>query len=266
MSVSNELKTLEMCVLKAGSILSDTLSDKHIEMKSSSKDLVTMYDKAVQEKLYRLLSEEFPKAGFLGEEGLNSTEGVEGIFIIDPIDGTTNFIKGMAHSAISVGYCRDNRIEYAAVYNPFRNEFFTAERGKGAYLNGTRIFVSEEPIEKSVGLYGTAPYNEELRTKSFILAEEMTKRTIDSRRMGSAALDLCYVACGRGELYAEYLLSPWDYSGGSLIAEEAGAIVSDMYGKPLQFKNKTSIAVGNRLTHPVLLEMIDMVDKNTGLR
>ena len=260
MNFSNEQIALENCVREAAKILQDIGEDKHIESKTSAKDLVTMYDKAVQDKLFELLSKEFPKAGFLGEEeGLNKTENVQGIFIIDPIDGTTNFIKNMKHSCISVGYYIDGDIRNACVFNPFRNEMFTAEAGKGAYLNGNPIHVSLKPMKESVGLYGTAPYYEEIRHKGFMLAEELTKRVIDTRRMGSAALDLCYVAAGRAELYVEMRLPPWDYAAGYLIAKEAGAIVSDMQGKPLQFSKKSSVACGTSVNYKELLEIIASV-------
>jgi len=255
----DELSKIVGCVMVASKIITEAENDKHIEEKSSAKDLVTMYDKAIQEKLCDSLTREFPNAGFLAEEGLNDIEGKDGIFIIDPIDGTTNFIKNMSHSAISVGYYQNGDIKYACVYNPFKDEMFTAEKGKGAFLNGKEIHVSNEPIERAVGLYGTSPYNEELREKSFKLANEITKSVIDSRRMGAASLDFCYVACGRAELYAEYLLSPWDYAGGYLIAKEAGAIVTDMEGKTPAFLKKSSMAVGTEKTHDLLLAMISRV-------
>lgn len=257
MNFSKEQITLEKCVREAAKILTDIGEDKHIEAKSSEKDLVTMYDKAVQQKLYELLSKEFPQAGFLGEEeGLNKTENVKGVFIIDPIDGTTNFIKDMKHSCISVGLLIDGDIRNACVFNSFRNEMFTAEAGKGAYLNADPIHVSLKPMEESVGLYGTAPYYDDIRHKGFMLAEELTTRMIDTRRMGSAALDLCYVAAGRAELYVEYRLAPWDYAAGYLIAKEAGAIVTDMQGKPLQFFEKSTVACGTSVNYKELLEII----------
>jgi len=258
---NKELNIIERCVREAGSLIAGAGGDKFVENKGSAKNLVTMYDKAVQEKLYELLSKEFPKAGFLGEESdLNDTEGKKGIFIIDPIDGTTNFIKGLGHSAISVGYYTKGDIKYGCVYNPFSDEMFTAEKGKGAFLNGKKISVSPDPIEKSVALYGTSPYNEELQKKSFRFAREITKKVVDSRRMGAASLDLCYVSCGRAELYSEYLLSPWDYAGGYVIAKEAGAIITDVYGKELPFVSKSSIAVGTPKTYPVLMDVLKKVE------
>ncbi|MCQ2552708.1 MAG: inositol monophosphatase [Clostridia bacterium] len=261
-----ELKIIENIVRDAAKIIvpdkegSGFVKKNDIEQKTSVKDLVTKYDKEVQEYLYKELSKAFPNAGFLGEESLQLPASEDaGTFIIDPIDGTTNFIKGLNHSAISVGYCLGEKMKYGVVYDPYKDEMFTAERGKGAFLNGEKIHVSDEPIERSVALYGTAPYNAELTDISFKLACELTKLVIDGRRFGAASLDFCDVAAGRAEIYTEILLCPWDCAAGSLIAEEAGAIVTDIYGKPLQFKEKTGIAVGTSKTYDILMETIKRV-------
>ena len=260
-----ELKTIENIVRNAAKIIvpdnsGSVVNNDDIEQKSSVKDLVTKYDKAVQEYLYKELSIAFPGAGFLGEESLTEPAGNNrGTFIIDPIDGTTNFIKGLRHSAISVGYCLNGAMKYGVVYDPYKDEMFTAESGKGAFLNGNPIHVSEEPIERSVALYGTSPYDEDLTDKSFLLACELTKLVIDGRRFGAATLDLCDVAAGRAEIYTELLLFPWDYAAGSLIAKEAGAIVTDINGNPLQFEERRGIAVGTPKTYDILMETIKRV-------
>ena len=250
------LSTIETIVRKAAGIIKTPDADKGITSKSCGRDLVTLYDKKIQELLYSEFSRDFPDAGFLGEEQLNKPSRDGGVFIIDPIDGTTNFIKGLNHSGISVGYCRNGIMTCGVVYDPYADEMFTAELGKGAYLNGRPIHISDEPIERSVCHYGTAPYYDDLRKKSFDLAAAVTALVIDSRRRGAASLDFCDVACGRAELYFEYYLSPWDLAAGSLIASEAGAIVTDMDGKPLQYEKGTAVAVGTPKTYPILMDLI----------
>jgi len=255
------IEYIESSVREAAKLMLMASDEKGIEEKSSAKDLVTKYDKMVQEKLYEALSKKFPSSGFLGEEGLKSAGNGGGVFIIDPIDGTTNFIKGLNHSAVSVGYYLDGSMKYGVVYNPYADEMFTAEKGKGAFLNGKRIKVSSNPIEKSVAHYGTAPYSKELSRKSFDLAFELTKRVIDSRRFGAATLDFCDLACGRVEIFFEYLLCPWDIAAGSLIAEEAGAIVTDMNGEKLQFEGKTSLLAATKECYPIVLDIVRKNEK-----
>ena len=249
------LQAIIRTVLKAGDILKNTVESDDIEMKSSSKDLVTVYDKKVQEFLYTEFSRQFPDSGFLGEEQLNKVSDV-GTFIIDPIDGTTNFIKGLRHSAISVGYCTGGEIKYGVVYDPFKNELFAAEKGCGATLNGKPIHVTSNPIEKSVAIFGTAAYYPEFNEVTYEMVLKLQKYVIDVRRFGAATLDFCYVACGRSEMFVEYLLQPWDIAAGSLIASEAGAIVTDMKGNALQFDKATSVVAANKETYDTVMKLV----------
>lgn len=249
------LNTITEIVLDAGKMLQQKVDDDDITIKSSSKDLVTIYDKQVQEFLYSKLSKAFPEAGFLGEEGLNKPNN-NGTFIIDPIDGTTNFIKGLNHSAISVGYCKDRKMKYGVVYNPFNNELFTAEKGHGATLNGKSIHTTNNSLDKSVAIFGTAAYYPEFNEITYELVLQLQKLVIDVRRFGAASLDFCYVACGRSEIFVEYALQPWDIAAGSLIASEAGAIVSSMDGKELQFNKITSVIAANKETYYEILKTV----------
>ena len=139
-------------------------------------------------------------------------------------------MKGLDLSAIAISLLHDMKRVYGLVYNPFRNEMFTAVKGKGAFLNGTPITVSSQPLEKGIVLFGTSPYYEELPKKAFDKALFYMDKCIDVRRFGSAELDLCYIACGRAELYFEPLIQPWDYAAGSLIVEEAGGTVTQWDG------------------------------------
>ena len=128
---------------------------------------------------------------------------------------------------------------------------FAAQRGRGAFRNGSRIQVSSEPLENGLVIFGTSPYNEELSERSFKLAYAYFKKAIDVRRTGSAALDLCSVAAGRAELFFELSLSPWDFAAGALIVEEAGGIVTDVDGHPLAYDRKRSVVARNRVVQPL---------------
>jgi len=218
-----------------------------VDSKSGRANFVTEYDKKVQEVLKDGLSEIVPDAVFIGEEGEQSTFSEQGkFFIVDPIDGTTNFIKDYHVSCISVALIEDGKCIRAHVYNPYLDEMFYAEAGKGAYLNGKRIHVSEQPLENGVVLFGSSPYNPELSAKSFEMAYSYFKQALDIRRSGSAALDLCSIAAGRAELYFELILSPWDHAAGGLIVEEAGGVVTDIDGKAYTYDKKCSILARNR--------------------
>lgn len=217
-----------------------------IQSKEGSANFVTSYDVCVQEELKKGLAEIFPEAGFVGEEEAESTYSDKGsFFIVDPIDGTTNFIKDYHMSCISVGYVTDGQVEMAVVYNPYLDEMYWAKRGEGAYCNTRRIHVSAQPLSNGIVLFGTSPYNEELSKKSFEMAYEYCTKALDIRRSGSAALDLCAVAAGRAELFFELRLSPWDYAAGSLLVEEAGGVVTTVEGKQITLDQPCSILAVN---------------------
>ena len=220
----------------------------HIDAKSGRADLVTQYDKQVQERLRTGLLEIMPDAHFVGEEGSTQAFAPVGkFFIVDPIDGTTNFIKDYHLSSISVALVIDNAAELGVVYNPYTDEMFYAQRGQGAFCNGKRLHVSNEPLENGIVVFGTAPYHEELKEKTFQLAYDYFKNALDIRRSGSAALDLCTIAAGRAELFFELILSPWDYAAGALIVTEAGGLVSDYNGHPLVYDRSCSVLARNQL-------------------
>ncbi len=217
-----------------------------VDAKEGHANFVTTYDKKVQETLKEKLTEILPATAFVGEEDDIHTSIQKGLaFIVDPIDGTTNFIKDYHVSAISVGLINDGRSYIGVVYNPYLDEMFTAERGKGAFLNGKPIHVSRNPLSEGIVLFGTAPYYEELSRKSFDLAYEYFRQALDIRRSGSAAIDLCSIAAGRAEVYFELRLSPWDYAAGSLIVEEAGGVVTTVDGGEITFERPCSVLAAN---------------------
>ena len=217
-----------------------------VDEKEGHANFVTTYDKKVQETLKEKLTEILPAAAFVGEEDDIHASIQKGLaFIVDPIDGTTNFIKDYHVSAISVGLINNGKSYIGVVYNPYLDEMFTAERGKGAFLNGKPIHVSRNPLSEGIVLFGTAPYYEELSRKSFDLAYEYFRQALDIRRSGSAAIDLCSIAAGRAEIYFELRLSPWDYAAGSLIVEEAGGVVTTVDGGEITFERPCSVLAAN---------------------
>jgi len=223
-----------------------------IDSKAGHANFVTDCDKKTQERLRSGLLSVMPDAHFIGEEGTTLDFSSKGkCFIVDPIDGTTNFIKDFRSSCISVALVVDGAAELGAIYNPYLDEMFTAMRGQGAFCNGRRIHVSSEPLENGLVIFGTSPYNEELSERSFKLAYSYFRKSIDVRRTGSAALDMCSVAAGRAELFFELSLSPWDYAAGALIVEEAGGIVTDIDGNTLSYSRKSSVLARNKVVKPI---------------
>lgn len=223
-----------------------------VESKSGQRDIVTEYDKRVQEYLMQVLSESVPEARFFCEEQKEHDDlHARHLFIIDPIDGTMNFARGFNHSCISVAYMSAGELRAAAVYNPYVDEMFTAVKGEGAYLNGRRLHVSDAPLSDSVVCYGTSPYSTELADETFRLARIAFNAGLDLRREGSAELDLCSVAAGRAGLYFEMQVSLWDYAAGALLVREAGGVCQDIRGAELPFDgSKPTILAGG--SHAVM--------------
>ncbi len=250
-------REIEKIVREAGKIvLGATAIDSTVEEKSSACDLVTAYDTAVQEFLRNELQRAYPQFGFYGEENdCCETDGKLGWFIVDPIDGTANFVRQLHHSCISVGLLIEGQMQFGAVYNPYFDELFSAQKGRGAYLNGKPIHVTDVAMEQSMLLFGSAIYYRETIPATLRFVEELFPQTLDFRRGGSAALDLCYVAAGRADVYFECCIRPWDYAAGSLIAQEAGAIVTALDGSPLRFEDRCSVACGNPKNYAQLIAL-----------
>ena len=214
--------------------------------KTDARNVVTQYDKAVQNELVNYFTELFPNAHFFCEEMEKPESPKENdVFIIDPIDGTMNFVHGFNHSCISVAYMTEGEVKAAAVFNPYSDEMFSAVKGYGAFLNGERIQVDDCGLASSVCCVGTSPYRTDLQDDSFDIIRKIFDASLDIRREGSAALDLCTVAAGRAGLYFELNLAFWDFAAGQLIAEEAGATVLTADGKEMPLDgSKTSIVAG----------------------
>ena len=233
-------------VKEAGKIiLSAHNQENTVTAKEGKKNFVTKYDVAVQEFLFSELGKEFSDVAFVGEEGENdlSTDGLR--FIIDPIDGTTNFMQDYRCSCISVGLCKGNDVIAGVVYNPYTDELFSAEKGKGAYLNGNKIKVSERPLSDGLALFGTSPYHPENTDETFALLRKVFDFSRDIRRSGSAAYDICTIACGRCEVFFEKGLQPWDIAAGTLILKEAGGVAFNYQGKEISFSSPNDVVFAN---------------------
>lgn len=230
-----------------GVMLNADRSDIGIKDKAGKANFVTTYDCKIQKMIQSKLSVILPEAEFLGEEDdCEINKNAEFIFIVDPIDGTTNFIKNYHMSCISIGLVRNGKRYLGVVHNPYLDETFYAISGEGAFLNGERIHVSNEDMENSILLFGSSPYNTELAKASFDMAYEYFTKCLDIRRSGSAALDLCSIASGRAEIYFELILSPWDFAAGALIVEEAGGVITTIDGGEVPCLEKSPILARNK--------------------
>ena len=206
-------------------MLTDTFQ---ISQKEGFANIVTSSDLAVQEFLKRELAALLPGSGFLCEEEDRHTLDHEYTWIIDPIDGTANYSRGIDQCAICVGLKHHDDMELSAVFLPRTEELFTAVRHQGAFLNGRPIHVSSRSFQDAVMCTALPVYHKEYAGVCAGIIQDTFQQCNDIRRFGAAAPELCYLAMGRVELYFEYLLSPWDFAAASLIVTEAGGVVSNL--------------------------------------
>lgn len=226
-----ELNVLKECLTTAAKIAKRHLGKVGFDLKARA-NLVTKADVACQKAILKIIQKNFPQHDFLAEEdGLKNT-GSAYKWVIDPIDGTTNFAHGMPHFSISVALAYKNEIILGGVYDVCMDEMFLARKGKGATLNGKKIQVSSVKKLENALLVTGFPYVREGRMEELLKRfENFIMSCHDIRRLGSAALDMCWVAAGRFDGYWEDCLNPWDISAGKLILEEAGGKVTDYAGK-----------------------------------
>ena len=218
-----------------------------IEQKGGSENIVTSSDVAVQNFLCERLLQLMPESGFLCEEkDINDTRH-EYTWIIDPIDGTANYSRGIDQCAICVGLKHHDDMQLGVVYIPRTDELFHAEKGKGAYLNGMRIHVSGRSFGDAVLCTALPVYHKEYAEVCSRIIVDAFGKCNDIRRFGACAPELCYLAMGRCELYFEYLLSPWDYAAASLIVTEAGGIISSADGSSLRLTEPTGVIAANSI-------------------
>lgn len=228
-------------------------------------DIVTVADRTVEKLIRARLSEAFPDHGVYGEEGTRERMQGEFRWYVDPLDGTTNFAHGFPQFCVSMGLehrsagvkaGEDGTLVAGVIYDPLRDELFTAERGQGVQLNGKPARVSRTP-ELAEALLATGfPSRKRHASPNIHFYQEFTLRSHGVRRAGSAALDLAYVACGRMDAFWEFNLNPWDTAAGILLVEEAGGRVTDFAGGRFQLKSEEILA-SNGLIHEELIGFFD---------
>lgn len=219
-----------------------------VEQKDGIGNYVTQMDQQLQEQLRKELSALLPEAGFQGEEGGKAqTSGLR--WIVDPIDGTTNFIRNLHYSCVSVALAEDNTPLLGVVYNPYTQQCYSAEKGKGAWCNSMPLAVSDRPLDRSLAGVGFTAYEREQTDRMFRLFRGLFDHCEDIRSFGSAALDLCAVGAGALDVYAELQLQPWDYAAAACIITEAGGIISDLNGNPLPLDTGSGVLAANRVNY-----------------
>ena len=253
------LNTAIKAARRAGQIINRASMDVgHLKVSvKQQSDFVTEVDRAAEATIIDTLREAYPQHAILAEES-GATEGSDSEYqwIIDPLDGTTNFIHGFPQYAVSIGLAHKGVMNQAVVYDPTRNELFVASKGGGAYLNDKRIRVSSR-AKLAEALIGTGfPYRVFDHVDAYLaIFKEMTQKTAGLRRPGAAALDIAYVAAGRLDGFWEFGLSPWDMAAGSLLVSEAGGLVGDLAGETNYLATGNLIA-GNPKIFSQLLQLI----------
>lgn len=242
------LNTAVKAARKAGNIISRASRDIDLIKVETKRrnDFVTEVDRASENAIIEVLREAYPNHAILAEES-GASKGSQGdyVWIIDPLDGTTNFIHGMPHYCISIGLQHKGVMQQGVIFDPIKNELFTATRGAGAYLNDKRIRVSSRD-KMADALIGTGfPF----RDTSFLdrymaIFQAMTMNCTGIRRPGAAALDLAYVAAGRFDAFWEIGLAPWDVAAGSLLVLEAGGLIGNLKGEG-DYMETGEVAAGN---------------------
>jgi myo-inositol-1(or 4)-monophosphatase len=232
-----------------------SFDDTKIENKGLH-DLVSYVDKESEERIIAALQTLLPESGFIAEEGTNDKRGERFNWVIDPLDGTTNFIQGVPIYAVSIGLLEGDELVLGVVYEVGRDECFYAWKDGGAYLNGEKIHVSNRGDIHDALLATGFPYNDFSKMESYMQLLEWTmKNARGVRRLGSAATDLAYVACGRFDAFWEYDLKPWDVAAGAIIVKEAGGVVTDFKGGTDYLFGKEILA-GNGLLEEMILGKI----------
>ena len=253
----------------AARIMTDSvLREEEISEKAGRGNFVTKYDVAVQEYLIEALSKAFPEALFFAEEKKDNTLTDAPTFIIDPIDGTANFVFDLHHSAISIALCIEKKTVIGMVMNPYLDETFYAVLGEGAFLRHAgrdkRLSVRNIPLSEALVVVGTDPYRKsETGSVTSALLSHALREGIDVRRFGAASLDLAYIAAGRATLFAELFLSPWDYAAGMLLVTEAGGCISTIGGASLPYAPCSVLAGAPRAYESFLKEVLPKIPELT---
>ncbi len=250
-------KTVE-ALRQAGNIILECEIDKDQIIQKGAANYVTQVDLQVQKFLVAQLQQMVPESNIITEESADNRYSLEKpTWILDPVDGTTNLMRGYRHSAISLAFFDDQKPVFGVVYNPFNDEMFIAFTGGGAFLNHQKIKVSNnQDIGDCLIAFGTTPYQRENAGKTFHITENIFRQCLEIRRSGAAALDMAYVACGRVDAFYEYSLQPWDYAAGMIILAEAGGLSTNWQGDPLGVLAPGSVLATNGVVHNKMLNFL----------
>ena len=225
----------EAAAQQAAQILRDKFHSSSLGVKAKGpSDLVTEADLAAEKAIVDLIRESFPTHSILAEESHTAEANAEHLWVIDPLDGTTNFVHGVPHVAISIAYYESGIPKAGVVCNPIRDDWYIATAGNGAFANGQRVNVSDSPLNESLVAAGFYYDRGNMMRSTLLAVQELFEQQIRGiRRMGTAALDLCMVGTGQFGAFFEYQLSPWDFAAGRLFVEEAGGAVTTCRGDAL---------------------------------
>ena len=249
---------------EAGALLMDYFR-QHVKVEYKGEaDLVTVADRKSEALIRERIRQHWPTHDILGEEGGLQDTGNDYRWYVDPLDGTTNFAHGFPVFCVSLGLDYKGKRVAGVVYDPTRDELFAAEQGSGAYLNRQRIHVSGTTNLAECLVATGFPSHKRHKNPNIFFYHHITLHTHGVRRAGSAALDLCCVACGRFDGFWEFNLNPWDTAAGVLIVEEAGGKVTDFNGGPFQLNSRETLA-SNGLVHPALLREFEQIFSGSDL-
>lgn len=252
--------SIEQIMREGGKIMLEASAQSlNVKQKNGTANFVTEYDVRVQHFLEESFKGLFPECGFLAEEegeGENPV-GMGYTFVIDPIDGTTNFMLGRRSSCISVALFKDKKPVYGAIYDPYSDRYFAAIPKKGAYCNHRKISVAERDPAAGIADLGTAPYYRDTMADTVTeIAHDLLMHFGDIRRIGSAALSICSVASGEADAFCEPILSPWDFAAGMIILTEAGGIATDFNGDPLPIDKPSSVLMATPSSFQAVLSIV----------
>lgn len=244
-------------VKEAAQLFGNEKAAARITVKGLS-DYVTEVDTAVQRMICDRLAEWYPEIQFMGEEKDNSgIDFARPVWILDPVDGTTNLIHRFPGSSVSLALAAGHEVVAGIIYNPYHDELFFARKGCGASLNGQPIRVRDSAVlAQSLVSVGTTPYSHEYADSVFRQIKSVFLRAQDIRRIGSAAIDLAYVACGRTDAFFEQFLKPWDFAAGLLIVQEAGGRVTDYSGSPISPERPQTVLATNGRIHDEIMAVL----------
>lgn len=258
------LPTMTEIAREAGALVMEYFHQRVKVEYKGEVDLVTVADRKSEALILERIRGRWPAHDILGEEGGLHDQGSDYRWYVDPLDGTTNFAHGFPVFCISLALEYKGRRVAGVIYDPTRDELFAAEQGSGAYLNQQRIQVSKTANLAECLVATGFPSHKRHKNPNIFFYHQITLRTHGVRRAGSAALDLCCVACGRFDAFWEFNLNPWDTAAGVLLVEEAGGRVSDFRGGPFQINSRETLA-SNGLVHQAMLAEFDAIFSGRGL-